>query len=203
MRRAKEEPKLDEVKFVLRKLQSLDPSALEKASAVSTAGALTKTDAPLSSRKPAAKAKPGRLIVLYFFAAGAIIVSAIILLSTGIGNFPGSWKIAAGKSGPAGVIEEDPKENALLTEARQALSAGDTLEARNLLLRAEPGHHAKVAFMLAQSYDPNYLQTLAKTNGLPDKAEAKRWYEKWYELAVQSGLEMNSGRLQRIINAMR
>ncbi len=41
-----------------------------------------------------------------------------------------------------------------------------------------------------------------KANNIPNKAEAEHWYKKWYELAAQSGLEMDSGRLQRLINAM-
>jgi hypothetical protein len=69
-------------------------------------------------------------------------------------------------------------------------------------MRAGPEERAELAFMLAQSFDPNYLRTLPKANGAPDRAEAERWYKKWYELAVNSGLEMDSGRLKRIINAM-
>jgi hypothetical protein len=202
MRRAKEEPKLQEVKFVLRKLQRLDPSAEKETGTASTPETLLKAGRT-SSVKPIGKGRPGRPSVLYLSAATAIIVSAVILFSTGNGTLPGNWKIAGGKSEHPGLTREDPEENALLAEARQALSEGNTLGARGVLLRGEPKSHAKIAFMLAQSYDPNYLQTLGRTNGLSDKAEAKRWYEKWHELAVQSGLEMDSSRLQRIINAMR
>jgi hypothetical protein len=186
MGQAKKEPKLDEVKFVLRKLQRLDPPAEEGAGAGSPSGAFTKAVA----RIPAAKGKnvrPGWRVILYLPVACVIIISAIILFAAGVRNVP----------------DNSQSDGTLLAEARQALSEGDALRARRALLRAEPERHANVAFMLAQSYDPNYLQSLTKTNGLPDKAEAKRWYEKWYGLAVQSGLEMDSGRLQRIINAMR
>jgi hypothetical protein len=204
MGRAKPEPKLDEVKFVLRKLQRLDLAAGEGADAIPLRGALAKADVSKSSRKPAAKGNDARSrILLYLSAAGAAAVLAAILFAVGIVSVPYSSKNVVDKTGPTGLSQDDPGDNVLLTEARQALSEGDALRARGALLRAEPGRHAKVAFMLAQSYDPNYLQSLPKTNGLPDKAEAKRWYERWYELAVQSGLEMDSGRLQRIINAMR
>ena len=205
MRRPKEEPKLDEVKFVLRKLQSLDLSAEVNADAAHPRGALTR-DAGKFGRKPTAKgnrAGRGPRTILYLSAAGAMIFSTIILFDAGIINVSYYSKIFAGKGGPTGLIQEDQSDSAVLTEARQALSEGDALRARNALRRADPGRHAKVAFTLAQSYDPNYLQSLPKTNGLPDKAEAKRWYEKWYELAVLSGLKMDSEHLQRIINAMR
>jgi hypothetical protein len=206
MRRAKEEPKLDEVKFVLKKLQRLDLSAEEGADAASPRGALAKAHATKSGRMPAAKgndASRGSPMILYLSAAGAIILSAIILFAAGIVSVPMTSKSVAGKGGPSGISQEDQSDSVLLAEARQALSEGDALRARRALLHAKPERDAKVAFMLAQSYDPNYLQSLTKTNGLPDKAEAKRWYEKWYELAVQSGLEMDSERLHRIINAMR
>jgi len=206
MRQAKKEPKLDEVKFVLKKLQHLHTPEEEGAGACFPSGAFTKADVRISGRKPAAKennARPGSRMILYLSAAGVIAVSAIILFAAGIPAIPDNWKIAEGKSGASGLIREDRSDSVLLAEARQALSEGDALRARSALLRAEPERHPKVAFMLAQSYDPNYLQSLTKANGLPDKTEAKRWYEKWYELAVRSGLEMDSGRLQRIINAMR
>src|SRR5262249_52610068 len=160
MRRAKQEPKLDEVKFVLRKLQRLDPSTEEEATAASPPGAVIKADVRISGRKALAKGnhgRPGRRIAFYLSAAGAIIVAAIILFDGGIRNFLDNSKIAAGKSAPAALIQEDQSDGALLTEARQALSEGDALRARSALLRAEPERRAKVAFMLAQSYDPNYL----------------------------------------------
>ena len=54
----------------------------------------------------------------------------------------------------------------------------------------------------AQTYDPNFLRPLQNANGVPDPSEAERWYRKWYELAARSGLEMDAGRLQRIVNSM-
>jgi hypothetical protein len=206
MRRPKEEPKLDEVKFVLRKLQRLDLAAEEGADASPPQGALTRADTGKSGRIPGSKrdkARQGPRTILYLSVAGAIAASAIALFAAGIVSVPYDSKIFAGKGSLSGIAQEDQSDNAFLSEARQALSEGDAVRARNALLRAEPERHAKVAFMLAQSYDPNYLQTLPKTNGIPDKAEARHWYEKWYELAVRSGLEMDSERLQRIINAMR
>jgi hypothetical protein len=205
MGRAKPEPKLDEVKSVLRKLQRLELHSEEGVDAVPPPSVFPKSGASKSGRKPASKennAGAASRRILYLSAAGAIAVSVIVLFSTGIVTVPYNSKILASKGGSSALVQDDG-DDGVLTEARQALSEGDALRARSALLRADPGRRAKVAFMLAQSYDPNYLQSLTKTNGLPDKAEARRWYEKWYELAVQSGLEMDSGRLQRIINAMR
>ena len=115
-----------------------------------------------------------------------------ILFATGIVSPPGE--------APALSHQE---EDALLTDARRLLSEG------NVSMREDPcccgavqQAHADVAFVLAQSYDPNYLQSLPNANSAADPSEAARWYRKWYELAVRSGLEMDPGRLQRVINAM-
>lgn len=100
---------------------------------------------------------------------------------------------------PARIKEDDAK---LIAEARRLLLEGDTVAARRRLQEGEPDKLAEIAFILAQSYDPNYLRTLSKVNAKADRVQAERWYRKWYELALGSGLEMDSGRLQRIINAM-
>lgn len=89
-----------------------------------------------------------------------------------------------------------------LAEARRLMNDGDLVGARGALLQKEPAFKAEVAFMLAQSYDPNYVKALPRSNAAADRNEAERWYRRWYELAKASGLEMDNGRLQRIINAM-
>lgn len=91
----------------------------------------------------------------------------------------------------------------LLTEARRLIGEGDVESARKRLMQGGPEARADIAFLLAQTFDPNYLRSLPASNSLPDRAQAERWYKKWYELAVNSGLEMDNGRLQRIIKAMR
>jgi hypothetical protein len=128
------------------------------------------------------------------------VAVAGILLATGVVHLPGRQKNGAAKVTTP--LQQQESESALLADARRLINEGDITQARTRLLQGGPDHHAEAAFMLAQSYDPNYLQALPKANNLPDRAEAERWYKKWYELAAQSGLEMDSGRLQRLINAM-
>ncbi len=89
----------------------------------------------------------------------------------------------------------------ILSDARTRLVNGDTLAARNIL-KDGATQKAEFAFLLAQSYDPNYLQSLPKRNAAPDRDQAERWYREWYDLATRSGLSLDPARLQRIINAM-
>jgi hypothetical protein len=216
MQGGEEEPSLAEVKDVLRKLQRLDfsddaggrgsdtgPDSPEKRSAAGSAP--PRADIRVFDRKHAAvtsagrKAGPARSIVLYLSGALALTICAAALLAgAGVVNFPGYF----GRNARGESTKREEMQVALIADARRILSTGDVVSARKILLQIGPNARADAAFMLAQSYDPNYLQSLPKTDGLPDRSEATRWYEKWYELAVKSGLEMDSERLQRIIKSM-
>jgi hypothetical protein len=211
MQGGKEEPSLAEVKDVLRKLQRLDfsddaggrgldigPDTAEKRSA--DAIARPKADIRVFDRKHAAVTTAGpktgsaRRIVFYLSGALALVICAGgVLVGAGVVKIPGNL----GKS-----TANEAVQAALVADARRILSAGDVVSARKILLQIGPNVRADAAFMLAQSYDPNYLQSLPNTNGVANRSEATRWYEKWYELAVKSGLEMDSERLQRIIKSM-
>jgi hypothetical protein len=206
MRVAKDNPELAEVRAILLKVQRLGIEPEEEDPA----------DAGPAQSAPAAEAKGGRPasiavfdrkaravqtsgpetrgkghLPLYLGAAAALVAAIAILFAAEIVSPPGE--------APALSHQE---ADALLTEARRLLSEGDAAGARVRLLQSGAATHADVAFVLAQSYDPNYLQSLPNANSAANPSEAARWYKKWYELAVRSGLEMDPGRLQRVINAM-
>ncbi len=211
MRGAKENTELAEVRAILMKVQRLgsapeegpaaeDPVQTGSPAAKDQSSAPRPSDMGVFDRKHAAMQRTGpeagskassKRAAVYLGAAGARIAAIVILFAAGginVRDNYGAWS--------------QESEAALLSGAHQLLSQGDVARARTSLLRGKPEARADVAFVLAQSYDPNYLQSLPNTNSLPDPSEAARWYKKWYELAVQSGLEMDAGRLQRIINAM-
>ncbi len=207
MRGAKDDPELAEVRAILLKVQrlGLEPEEDAPSRSPAPAGPAAKAQAgpphwPMSpyltgklrqSRNPGRKHAP-KPVCRFIWAPRERSWRAIaILFATGIMSPPGE--------APALSHQE---ADALLTDARRLLSEGNVSIARALLLRGGAGAHADVAFVLAQSYDPNYLQSLPNADSTPDPSEAARWYKKWYELAVRSGLEMDPGRLQRIINAM-
>ena len=223
MRKAREDPKLAEVKAVLKKLQRLDVSTEAQPSPDPIVSIPSRNVPPDGSanqllsifeRKQAAfsirSAGPSSIRsagprlsqrrVVYAAAAVALIAGASVIVAVHKAlNSPTD----IGRSEERSPMRDQKNEGILLTEARRLLGEGDVAAARQRLMQGGPEVRAELAFLLAQSFDPNYLRLLPASNGLPDRVEAERWYKKWYELAVNSGLEMDSGRLQRIIKAMR
>jgi hypothetical protein len=203
---AKDNPELAEVRAILLKVQRLgmepeeeDPAAAGPAPPAPAAKALAGRPANIAVFDRKAKAvqtsgpeTPGKgHLQLYLGAAAALAAAIAILFAAEIVSPPGG----------APALSHQEAE-ALLTEARQRLSEGDAAGARLRLLQSGAATQADAAFVLAQSYDPNYLQSLPNANSAANPSEAARWYKKWYELAVRSGLKMDPGRLQRVINAM-
>ncbi len=217
MREAKEDPGLAEVKAVLQRLQRIDPAAGEDIDQtnLSQDGRVRERTRPPRTQPPAdisvfdrkhaaitnPNQEPKRRVSVHLAGAGVAVAAAVILSAAGLIYLRTDSKTGARQAKPA-AQEQKQDESALLTEARRLLSEGKVTLAQDRLLRGGPESHADVAFVLAQSYDPNYLQSLPKAGSVPNRSEAERWYKKWYELARQSGLEMDSNRLQRIINAM-
>jgi hypothetical protein len=222
MKSVDENSELAEVKAVLRHLQQLEipqpkaePLPLNALTARSGRAQVSGTIAPKShlavfekkhavvsggelSGRPAKKLPRAALAAV----AGVVCLGAVV----GVWTFKHSRQPASGR---ANVEAEKPAQTdvavsdpAVLTDARSLLSTGSVLEARLRLIR----HGAttpEIAFMIAQSYDPNYIKSLAKSDAAPDPGQAEYWYRRWYDLAVSSGLDMDQERLMRIINAMR
>jgi hypothetical protein len=82
------------------------------------------------------------------------------------------------------------------------LSAGRVQTARKQLLTIVSEDSADVAWVLARSYDPNFLGTVQGSDAQPDIAQATRWYRTWHAAAIKQGLVTESVSLERIIGAM-
>jgi hypothetical protein len=87
--------------------------------------------------------------------------------------------------------------------AQDLLSRGQVQAARKQLLGLASAEATDVAWMLARSYDPNFLVTLPSSDGSPDVEQATRWYRIWHAAAVKQGLVPNSVSVERIIGSMR
>ena len=87
--------------------------------------------------------------------------------------------------------------------AQDLLSKGQVQAARKQLLGLASADAADVAWMLARSYDPNFLVTLPSADGAADVEQATRWYRIWHAAAVKQGLVPNSVSVERIIGSMR
>ena len=209
MRNAKEEPDLAAVKAVLKKLQRLDLSSesvvAESLPDAANQAVIARDGIGVFDRKRSAlETSRGKqrsrapLLVLFIL---AVIGSTAAIVGSGL--LPLSDLRALLPSEKTEGVQSNEGELALLSEARRLINDGDITLARTRLLHGQPEKRAGIALLLAQSYDPKYLRALPKANNLPDRAEAERWYRKWHELAVVSGLEMDSERLERIIKAMK
>ena len=87
--------------------------------------------------------------------------------------------------------------------AQDLLAKGQVQAARKQLLGLASADAADVAWMLARSYDPNFLVTLPSADGAADIEQATRWYRIWHAAAVKQGLVPNSVSVERIIGSMR
>jgi hypothetical protein len=83
------------------------------------------------------------------------------------------------------------------------LTAGQVQAARRQLAAISSQDAADVAWALARSYDPTFLETVQGADAQPDVAEATRWYRIWHAAAVKQGLVTEGVSLERIIGAMR
>ena len=83
------------------------------------------------------------------------------------------------------------------------LNAGRVQAARKQLVAIASQDAADVAWALARSYDPTFLETIQGADAQPDVAEATRWYRAWHAAAIKQGLVTEGVSLERIIGAMR
>jgi hypothetical protein len=90
-----------------------------------------------------------------------------------------------------------------IANAHQLMDGGHIVAAREMLLRPDLAASQDGAWLLARSYDPNYLATIQSPDASADKGHAEEWYRRWRDIAVQNGMVMDDLRLKRIINSMR
>jgi hypothetical protein len=182
----KKEPKLNEVKAVLQRLQGFPedpapPPAAEKASA------------------PAPPRRGGMIAVIILLPAAAIIGAAMLfssLLTSEPGPEAGPTIVAAPK------FERTEAVKAALEAARGLMAKGQVRAAREQLLALAVRGSPDAAWDVARSFDPNVLATIPQADAAPDIAEATRWYRTWYDSAVKEGMVANSVSIERIITSM-
>jgi hypothetical protein len=112
---------------------------------------------------------------------------------------------AAREPVPPAVRESVPPirpSRAAIDTAQDLLSRGQVQAARKQLLGLASADATDVAWMLARSFDPNFLVTLPSADGSPDVEQATRWYRIWHAAAVKQGLVPNSVSVERIIGSM-
>lgn len=95
--------------------------------------------------------------------------------------------------------------NPVIAEARVLIENGKIISARKLLLSEieKDPKQAEIPFILAQTYDPNYLKDLQSFDAEAELGAARQWYETWYKVARNSANPPSPEKLDKILNALR
>jgi hypothetical protein len=184
----KKEPKLNEVKAVLQRLQGFpddEPTVVIKR----------------ASAAPRRSPPSGAVVAAIIFVPAAAILVAVYLFTS---LSPPQPEQAVVKGGEAPRVElKTDVVKAALEVARALMAKGQVKAAREQLLAMGWKGVPDAAFDVARSYDPNFLATLPEPDASPDIAEATRWYRKWYETGAKEGtVQANKESVERIIRAM-
>jgi len=88
-------------------------------------------------------------------------------------------------------LPPDEKERAekLVAQGERFLSQGNVAVARQFFQRAADAGFAPAAVRLASTYDPGELARLRVQGVVPDRAEAKKWYERARDLGAPEAEE--------------
>jgi hypothetical protein len=183
----KKEPKLNEVKAVLQRLQGFPEDEMP-------AGAFS---ARVGARQPRGSAVVATII---FGLAGAVLGAAYLFGNLTSSSAP--QQTAAGTTQPHSPPLRSEAVKAALESARAMMAKGQVRAAREQLLALAWKGSPDAAWDVARSYDPNVLATLPQPDATPDIPEASRWYRTWYDSAVKEGMVANSVSIERIIGAM-
>jgi hypothetical protein len=90
-----------------------------------------------------------------------------------------------------------------IANAHLLMDSGHIAAAREMLLRPDLAASQEGAWLLARSFDPNYLATIQSPDASADKRQTEEWYRRWRDIGVRNGMVMDDLRLKRIINSMR
>jgi hypothetical protein len=85
--------------------------------------------------------------------------------------------------------EEKDRAEKLVVQGERFLAQGNVAIARQFFQRAADAGFATAAIRLAATYDPGELARLQVQGVVPDRAEAKKWYERARELGAMEAEE--------------
>jgi hypothetical protein len=85
--------------------------------------------------------------------------------------------------------EEKDRAEKLVAQGERFLAQGNVAIARQFFQRAADAGFAPAAIRLAATYDPGELARLQAQGVVPDRAEARKWYERARELGAEEAEE--------------
>jgi hypothetical protein len=202
MDRSQIDPRLTEVRAVLQRLQtfSAQPDNVELQREPSrTYGSFATGRAPAAIALTIAGASALLGLVWLTYSPAGRTAAPAAATANASPKVPAIPPVEASVSAPA-LRPSAPKA---ATDVAQGLLAGGHVQAaRKQLLGSVSDGAADVAWMLARSYDPNFLAAIPAADAGPDIEQATRWYRAWYAAAVAQGLVPNSVSVERIISSM-
>jgi hypothetical protein len=113
---------------------------------------------------------------------------------------PGRPASAGQDAAPAAVPAPAPLRSPAIANAKEMMDAGKVSAARALLQPLASTQDA--AWLIARSYDPNYLATVKSPDVPGDKEKALEWYRRWRDIGAQNGVMIDDGRLKRFIETL-
>jgi len=210
MDRSQTDPKLGEVRAVLQRLQtfSAEPGSPPPPSELPNEVGSHEPGPP----QPTARRLGPAAIGLTIAGTAAVVLGLVWLTVSSADHPPGAATtdamsgynaISEASAGRTAALRPSSVSRADIDVAQDLLAKGQVQAARKQLLGLASGGAADVAWMLARSYDPNFLATLPRADAAPDIEQATRWYRTWHAAAVVQGLVPNSVSVERIIGSMR
>lgn len=101
---------------------------------------------------------------------------------------------------PAAIAAPSGPPSPAIASAKQMMDSGKVAAARGLLQPLANSQDA--AWLLARSYDPNYLATVKAPDAPGDKEKAFEWYRRWRDIGAQNGVMIDDARLKRLIDTL-
>ena len=214
MDRSQTDPKLGEVRAVLQRLQTFSAQPSNTPLQSETSRALESGALESSASESVAKNRTPAVTVATI-AAAAVMLLGLAWFTVSPADrayLPTAGTQDAAPQGRAtrendvtvgGPALRSSAPRAAMDIVHNLLSRGQVQAARKQLLGLAPEGATDVAWMLARSYDPNFLAAIPDADAGPDIEQATRWYRTWHAAAVRQGLVPNSVSVERIIGSMR
>jgi hypothetical protein len=208
MDRSQTDSKLGEVRAVLERLQTF--SAEPNNSQLQSDAGRSESGASERAGRRRAPAAIGLAIAAAAFALLGLLwltVSSTDRADPSVAATPdvtvGDHAISEGDASARQPVLRSSVPRTDIDVAQELLSKGQVQAARKQLLGLSSGDNADVAWMLARSYDPNFLATIPHADAAADVEQATQWYRTWHAAAVMQGMVPNSVSVERIIGSMR
>lgn len=203
-----DEPKMDELKKLLRRLDGLDgnkgkggPSEEDQRGYVGALRGTPRPDEAPATSHPIATEKPGSNSAVFIAAAAAAAISTFTVYlimsgqstpgSQGAGPVPSSQQFVPSKleyapaqpSAPAG--RQSDTADILVRRAELLMQTGQIETARALLQEAAELGSGDAALKLGRSYDPKLATSLRYADSQTNPDLAKAWYKRALALGTQ------------------